>query len=188
MLIEGQDDIPPLDAATSVSTPLKTLDPLTLKGEERNLAILQHYALCGSIVDTARKFGETAYGLAQLMATPWWQREYAFLRREQMAQENVRLTSLWSKTLDQIEDVLTYGEEVQTKHGDVVRKTLSASALARLAEVLFDKRQIVRNEPTVIVDNNSVSKLDELAQKLARLGQARTIENDSGEEQSWEKD
>ena len=74
------------------------------------------------------------------------------------------------KTLVALEDRLDNGDQVMTAMG-LQNVPLSAKDLIRLADVVFDKRQLVRNLPTQI-DGDS-SKLASLAEKLSQLGQAR---------------
>ena len=63
------------------------------------------------------------------------------------------------------------------KDGNIRTKPLNAQTLCRIAETVFDKRQLIRGLPTAVT--NEGSKLAELAEKLEQLGRAqaaRTIE------------
>jgi len=134
------------------------------------LRAVQLFSQTGNLAQVARELEMTIYELQKLTRTSWWMEELALLRREEMALTNVTLTRLLDKTLVALEDRLDNGDAVLTLQGKEM-VPLDAKTLIRIADVVFDKRQLVRNLPTVI-DGDS-SKLASLAEKLARLGQAR---------------
>jgi len=134
------------------------------------LRAVQLFSQTGNLAQVARELEMTIYELQKLTRTAWWMEELALLRREEMALTNVTLTRLLDKTLVALEDRLDNGDAVLTLTGKEM-VPLDAKTLIRIADVVFDKRQLVRNLPTVI-DGDS-SKLASLAEKLARLGQAR---------------
>jgi hypothetical protein len=134
------------------------------------LKAVQLFAQTGNLAQVARELEMTIYELQKLTRTQWWMDECALLRREEMALTNVCLTRLLDKTLEALEDRLDNGDKVMTAFG-VQAIPLDAKTLIRLADVVFDKRQLIRNLPTVI--DGDASKLASLAEKLSRLGQAR---------------
>ena len=144
------------------------------------LEAVRRFALSGSLAQVSRDMGIALYELQKLSRLGWWADELALLRREELALTNATLTRLFDATLGQIEDRLINGD-YHLVSGQMRRVALDAKTLARLADVIFDKRQLVRNQPTVIEGDNS--KLALLAEKLARLGaknagEGRLIEGD----------
>lgn len=159
----------PAPAEPALVEPAADLVPLT-----PDLEAVRLYALTGSLAKVSRELGVPIYELTKLTKTQWWQDELAALRREESALTNATLTRVFDLTLAQIEDRLAHGDFTLSQGGALRRVPVSASSLARLADMVFDKRQLVRNEPTVIAGDND--KLSRLADKLRRLGAARTIE------------
>lgn len=148
--------------------------PAPANPRSADLEAVRLYSLTGSLAKVSRELGVPLYELTKLTRTQWWQDELAALRREEMALTNASLTRVFDQTLAQIEDRLTNGDFTVSQGGALRRVPVSASTLARLADMVFDKRQLVRNEPTIIAGDND--KLARLADKLRRLGAARTLE------------
>lgn len=128
------------------------------------------FSQLGSLKAVSRALGIPIYELQKLQRTQAWLDEYNALQREEMAISNVRMTRILDQTLEAIEDRLINGDYHFTG-GKAFRRPCDAKTLARLTDVIFDKRQLLRNLPTQI--EASTSKLAELAEKLEALGKAR---------------
>lgn len=168
ILIESHEEAPedsPVDAPPAELTQVTETVETPLK-----LRALQLFSQTGSLATVSRDLSIPLYELHQLSRTDWWNRELTLLRREEAALENSRLTTIWNRTLEEIEYLLENGEEVYVD-GHKRSKRPNGATLARLADVVFNKRQLLRDAPTVNVGSNK--KLDELADKLSQLGSAR---------------
>lgn len=128
------------------------------------------YYQTGSYIKTAQGLGVSIYEVTRLGKTGWWRDEIAALERDEIAQSNVRMTRLLDMTLDELEDRLVNGDEVVVG-GQLTTKKVDARTLATVANVIFDKRQLLRGMPTRIDSNEG--KLEELADKLRTLGKVR---------------
>ena len=178
--------------ANQSSRPLSRLsdgleDSLAQLHTTPNMRALHVFTSVGSLTETSRQTGIPIYDLQLMSREPWWQRELQAIQREQTALENMRLSRMWGKALTKIEDALDHGQVVHIKGRQVMikqenlvtgeieevpmRVPLNADQLARLAQVLFDQRQLVREQPTAIIASNS--KLEQLAEKLTAYGKLR---------------
>lgn len=174
MKVLGQDEIDdPVAPATKKPRVISSLaDPA------HHIEAVHIFSEVGSLAETSRRTGLSILELSRMSREPWWQRELAGIQREQTALENVRLTSMWGRTLEQMGEMLDKGVPIITRNGPLLDEDgqqiygkLRPNELAKFAEVLFTQRQLVRELPTAIMGSNS--KLEELADKLATLGKAR---------------
>lgn len=131
-------------------------------------AAAQAYVRLGSYAAVGRELGIPATEVQRMARSIWWQDEVAAYQREQQAVLDARLTQLLGKTMEEIEDRLQYGETKIGKEGGTYQVPVSASALASLANVIFNQRQIIRNQPTSIAGDTQ--KLQALSEKLRMLG------------------
>lgn len=157
---------------SSVREPDKTDLPLPSKQLSLRMQALRLFLTSGSLARVSRDLNIPMYNLQQLSRSAWWAREIELIRREEIALETTQMTRIWNKTLEEIEDRLANGDIVTVKNKKV-RRELSAMALARLADTIFDKRQLLRGEPTAVLGGNK--KLEELAEKLTALGRKEPV-------------
>lgn len=135
------------------------------------------YLKTGSLAAVSRELGVTIYELQKLAKTQWWTDEIGALRRIEQAQLDSSLSEILGLALTKLVKAMTDGEDAVTSEGVPYIKPVSAAVLVRIADTVFDKRQLLRGLPTAL--SNESSKLTELAAKLEELGRAqasRTIE------------
>lgn len=164
-------------ATSTLMTDVANLAPVTLE-----LEAVRMYSQTGSLAAVSRQLGIAIYELQKLQRTEWWQAELAALRREENAMKNAQLTRVHELALAELEDRIEHGDFVMRGRG-FVRVKMSGRDLARASESIFRQRQLVRGEPTHIDVSNK--RLEELAQKLGKLGAARapaafTIDMEAG--------
>ena len=138
---------------------------------------VRSYLKTGSLAAVSRNLSVPIYELQKLARTQEWMQELKLLRTIEQAVLDSSLTSILDTTLDALKHRLEFGEDVMDKDGNIRTKPLNAQTLCRIAETVFDKRQLIRGLPTAVT--NEGSKLAELAEKLEQLGRAqaaRTIE------------
>lgn len=125
------------------------------------------YVREGTVLAVSREMGIPAHVIDALSRTLWWEQEVVAIKRAQSAIMDARLTKIMEKSLEEIEDRLENGDEHHFK-GNIVKTKVDAIALARVLDVSFTKRQILRNEPTSIPGDTD--KMRKLADKLKALG------------------
>lgn len=130
-------------------------------------AVIWKYVETGNAAETARGFGMTLYELGKMQKQLWWVEEVNAIKVAEKAATDARLTKILNRSLEKLELMLEEGEEVVTGKGDVVTRQLDGRTLISAIDVIFDKRQLVRDLPTNI--NPEGKKLKELADKLEEL-------------------
>jgi len=126
----------------------------------------------GSMAEVARHFKVPVYDIKKLARTAEWARELHDLRVAEAAQMDTSLTSILDSTLSQLSERVDEGNPVWTPEG-VRYVPLTSTELVRVADVVFDKRQLLRGDATAIVsgDGDVVNrKLEQLARGLRALG------------------
>lgn len=155
----------------SVLRPPESIGVMVKQELSLPLQAVHMFSQIGSLKEVSRRMGIALYDLQKLSRTQEWMEELSAIQREEAAMMNVKMSRLLDSTFDQIEDRLENGD-YQFSAGKSFRKPCDAGTLAKLVNVIFDKRQLVRNLPTQI--EASQTKLAELADKLTKLGLIRT--------------
>ena len=102
--------------------------------------------------------------IKQWRASTWWADIHKELQSEDKQQLDARLTKILDKTLDSILDRLENGEFVyDQKTGSLKRSPVKLRDATVAMNTVMDKRQIIRREPTKIVESESTN------QQLANL-------------------
>jgi hypothetical protein len=137
------------------------------------VAACHYYVNVGNIAATARRFNTTVYEIKKLMGTPWWQEEAARIRSDSRVKIDAGFTRVVEKGIQLLEDRLEHGDisrikEMPDGRKIVTRTAVKAVDIARIVDMAFMKRQLVRNEPTVVAGDTQAMSV--LAQKLRALG------------------
>jgi hypothetical protein len=164
-------------------------DSLAQLAETPAIRAVHIFSQVGTLAETSRQTGISLIELSRMSREPWWQRELQGIQREQTAMENLRLSRIYGKTIDQLEQSLDHGQltfkqgrpvmqEVENLAGEAelvpLMVPLTPDQLVKVSQAVFEQRQLVREQPTVIA--SSSSKLEQLAEKLRTLGQANIID------------
>jgi hypothetical protein len=89
-------------------------------------------------------------------------------------QLDAELTGIISKATSEIVDRLENGDEVLDKNGNTRRKKLSSRDLTMVLAILFDKRALIRGDPTSRTEkitseatlDKMITKFEDLARKM----------------------
>lgn len=80
-------------------------------------------------------------------------------------------TRIIDKSLTLLMDRLEFGDICYTLKGEAYRAEIDASTLSKVFSSVFDRRQLIRKNPTLIL--NESASLENLAQALDRLGTSK---------------
>lgn len=107
--------------------------------------------------------------IKQWRASTWWADIHKELQSEDKQQLDARLTKILDKTLDSILDRLENGEFVyDQKTGSLKRSPVKLRDATVAMNTVMDKRQLIRKEPTKIVEQSSTAtQLQNLADHFA---------------------
>ena len=111
----------------------------------------------------------------------WFKDLVEEIRREDDNTVDAKLTNLVSKSLDVITDRLENGDFMfDQKSGSFVRKPISAQVVNKIADTMFDKRNLLRGKPTSISGKQEqiTDRLAKLAIEFERFVNAKDITND----------
>lgn len=155
----------------SSSPDLPETPTFTALPEDRRdaLTAVRLFAQHGTLAAVSRELNIPIYELKKLSRTDFWQREIAELQRAEAALLNVKLTKIFDQVLGSIEDRVLKGDFVAGPGGNLRRVPLTAATLARIADSVFEKQRLVRDQPTAIIGGDN-KKLATLASRLRALG------------------
>lgn len=109
----------------------------------------------------------------------WFKDLVSEIQREDDIEVDAKLTKIVSKSLDTLVDRLENGDFMfDPKTSRFVRKPLMARDITRVADVMFDKRNLIRGKPTSISGKQEQisDRLLKLAEEFASFTKAKTVE------------
>lgn len=108
----------------------------------------------------------------------WWPYLIAHIKEKHDEDIEARTTNILTKALDEVEDRIAHGDQIMNyKTGEMEYKPISGKDLTIIFGTLYDKRQLMRKEPTAISDNTSEDqRLRHLAEEFVKFTRAETID------------
>lgn len=125
--------------------------------------------LSGNVQEVSRSLGIPDATIQKWKGMEWWETERTRLSDENQEMMDASLTRIIHKAHEELEDRITNGDEVIAKDGERLRKAMTGRDLATVGGITFDKRQILRNQPTSIRGNDG--RLNKLFEVLETAGQ-----------------
>ena len=113
------------------------------------------YLVLGNLRATARQTGVHERTLSDWVKSEWWNPLIQTLLYEKGVELDAKLTEVIDKALLNLTDRLDNGDVKMKSDGTMQRVPVSAKDCAIIAAVGFDKRQILRNQPTLITGNTN---------------------------------
>lgn len=160
----GEQD-PTFDYLADIYSPRAVIDP------EIKLGAVQAYMVTGDVIKASKLSGvshQTIYDWKN--KSEWWPIVLSKLRKEKQDELDAKFTELIHKALDRVEDRIINGDEVITKDGDSRRKLMGGRDLTTSLAILYDKRALVRGDPTSMSGKVDItSQLDSLKQEFAAM-------------------
>lgn len=92
------------------------------------------------------------------------------LQRQLNSKLEARLTYILNEAAERIVTCFRDGDEHVLKTGEIVKVKVPAVHASRVFDTLFNKRQLLRHEPTAITDVEAAMR--DLSEKLAAIGKA----------------
>ena len=108
----------------------------------------------------------------------WFKDLVSELQREDDHEADAKLTKLFNKALDNVVDRLENGDFMFDKESNsFVRKPLATKDVIKIADTMFDKRRLIRGEPTTISAKQEqvTDRLAKLAEEFARFVKAKDV-------------
>ena len=141
---------------------------------ELKIQTVSCYFLTGNVRATSKMTGLNH----QLISTwknhaLWWSPVLAKIRKEKNDELDARLTELIHSSTEELKDRLVNGDTVLDKRGDLIRKPMSGRDVSHALNTLYDKRTMLRGDPTTItakIDHNKL--LDELRDEFKQMAES----------------
>lgn len=154
---------------------LKIVQDATLRGggytPEQKISAAALWTVLGSSEKVSRITGLPARVVRTWYHEPWWHVAIREVRKHKNEEMDATLTGLLEATMVEISDRLQKGETVVDKNtGELRRVPVNLRTLATTLGVMYDKRALLRGDPTSKVAKVDVSEhLSQVAQKLEKL-------------------
>ena len=138
--------------------------------KKKNEAIAVYLAT-GSATLTSEQINVPIHTLNKWKASTWWKDKVTELQKEDYDRLDTRLGKALDKALDEVMDILEKGEcmfDVRT--GKVKRIPAKLRDINTTSTQLLDKRQLIRKQPTKIVEQQSTAaQLQNLADQFTKF-------------------
>jgi len=147
---------------------------------EEKLRAVNAYLVTGSSIQAGKVAGIPHYTIRKWkQEATWWPETVQELRKQLQDKLDGLLTGVIHDCIENLAERVTKGEQTITKDGRIVTKKVSARDLAIIAGTMFDKRALIRGDPTSRHEKISIeSQLTQIAHKLedwTRQINAKTI-------------
>ena len=96
----------------------------------------------------------------------WWDSAMRESRRRYQDMLDGKLTAVIHDATSEIADRVEYGDTVITKDGDEILKPMTGRDLATTMAILYDKRALLRGDPTSNPGRGNAGELDALTKKF----------------------
>lgn len=140
--------------------------------EKKQLEVVTTYLATGSNAETSRLCNVPVATINTWKTTDWWSNLIKEIQGGEGQKQDNKMTKVIDKALDVLMDRIEGGDyQYDQKTGRIVKIPLKARDLERVASGLFDKRQLIRKQPTNIkVDAlNQSDRLLALAEQFAKF-------------------
>lgn len=109
----------------------------------------------------------------------WWPMLAQYIRSKMSEELDAKLTGIINKAIDEMHDRMENGEEVVTKTGEIVKKSVSFRDLAVGAAIGYDKRALQRGGATQRVEHvDQRDRVKKLEQQFKRIANTKVIEGE----------
>ncbi len=127
-----------------------------------------HYLVVGQARRVSALTGIPERTICEWRAKEWWEPLTAAIRHDKAEELDAALTDLVHRAVDAAQDRIDGGDYKLRPDGTLARVPLGARDAAVVAAIAIDKRQILRNQPTVI-NESTADRLQLLREQLAAL-------------------
>jgi hypothetical protein len=137
--------------------------------EKKKLEALSYFVANGSMAETSRHCQVPYSTLLKWKETDWWKDKIRDIQTEDYDKLDAKLTKALDKALDQVMDRINNGDHIyDPRTGKVRQIPAKLRDLNTAFNGLMDKRQLIRKQPTKIVEQTTTAtQLQNLAEQFA---------------------
>lgn len=146
--------------------------------EAKKIEAVTTYLSTGNLTETARMLAIPIRTMESWKISDWWKELVAKIQAEDDQQLDTKTSKAINKALDNLMDRIENGEVIyDQKTGQLKRTPAKLRDLNTAFNNLLDKRQLLRNKPTKIVEQQSTAvALQNLANQFANFTQKHETE------------
>ena len=139
--------------------------------ESKKIEAVTTYLSTGNLSETARLLGVPIRTLESWKISDWWKDCVKKIQADEDQQLDAKTTKIIDKALDNLMDRIENGEYVyDQKTGQLKRAPAKLRDLNTAFNHLLDKRQLLRNKPTKIVEQQTTAvALQNLAEQFKQF-------------------
>jgi len=143
--------------------------------ENKRIEAVTTYLSTGNLTESARMLGIPVKTVQQWKVSEWWKELEKQIRSEEEQQLDAKLTKIIDKTLEKLVDSIENGEHIYDQRtGKIKRMPAKMRDLNNAFNTILDKRQLIRKQPTKIVEQTSTAtQLQQLADSFAKFVQKK---------------
>lgn len=102
--------------------------------------------------------------------TDWWPRVEQAVKVLKNEELDRKLSDIVDYAMDEVFDRLEHGEEVVLRDGSKTRKKVSAKDLMTILGISYDKRALIRGDPTARIEKkDNVDQINKLAEQFKKI-------------------
>ena len=145
--------------------------------EKKKLEVLAFYVANGSVAETSRQCAVPYRTIMMWKSQDWWKDKVRDIQNEDYDRLDSKLTKALEKALDKVMDRIENGDEVyDSRTGGTVRVGAKLRDLNAAFNGLMDKRQLIRKQPTKIIEQQSTAtQLQNLANQFAAFVSGKPV-------------
>ena len=143
--------------------------------ENKRIEAVTTYLSTGNLTESARMLGIPVKTVQQWKVSEWWKELEKQIRSEEEQELDAKLTKIIDKTLEKLVDSIENGEHIYDQRtGKIKRMPAKMRDLNNAFNTILDKRQLIRKQPTKIVEQTSTAtQLQQLADSFAKFVQKK---------------
>lgn len=146
--------------------------------EAKRIEAVTTYLAIGSVAETSRQLGIPLPTLEGWKASDWWKELVQKIQSEEDQKLDAKTSKIIDKALENILDRIENGEDIyDQKTGKIKKMPAKLRDLNTAFNSLLDKRQLLRNKPTKIIEQHSTAvQLQNLAEQFAKFVEKKVEE------------
>lgn len=139
--------------------------------DTKKLEVVATWLATGNLAETARITMVPIRTIEKWRASDWWKQQVNNIQSEEDQKLDAKSSKVIERALDHLMDRIENGEFIyDQKTGQVIRTPAKLRDLNTAFNTLLDKRQLLRNKPTKIVEQQqTATQLQNLAEQFAKF-------------------
>ena len=127
---------------------------------EEKLQAVTAYVMTGSIRGAVRLTGLKQQLISDWKNnSSWWPDAYALTKKKKQEEADGVMTTIIHAAANETLDRILNGDEVLDKNGNIVRRKMGGKELATTMAITYDKRALLRGDPTSRTEKTDTSSL-----------------------------